>query len=97
MAVDRRVLNSPSTVRNLLAIGPIKVRPDDLLGITDNGQVRVVRHHDDLPPLLSFGQHRYQETHDSFVVEVFFGLIKDDGVSALVGKRPANSPSELQL
>src|SRR5476651_2771453 len=77
MRVDSRALDGSRGVGDSLAVCSIKMRPDDLLRIADNRKVRVVRNHNDLPTLLSLGEHWHKKTHYSFVVEVFFRLIQN--------------------
>jgi hypothetical protein len=56
---------------------------NDLFRIADNGDVRAVRHHDDLAALLHFRDDRNQQPVDGLADEILFGLIitADDGRS----------------
>lgn len=84
MLVDGRAFYRTHGVGNLLAVGALEVEPDDLLRITDNREVRVMRDHDDLPTHLRFSEHRNEKADHRLVVEVFLGLVENDWDTALV-------------
>lgn len=66
MRVDRWALNGSGEIGDLRCLLAVKRRPDDLFRVAHNRKVRVVRDHDDLPPLLRFGlKHSQQERRAS--------------------------------
>ena len=54
------IFDGTGSVRDLRSVLAIEAGPDNLLGITHDGQIGVVGDHDDLPSLLGFRQHRHQ-------------------------------------
>ena len=62
-------------------------RVDDLLGVTDDGQVRVVRDHDDLPALLRALDASRQHLVDRLVAEVLLRSVDDHGNVVLVDQK----------
>ena len=52
---------------------------DDLIGIGVYYEIGIVRDHDDLPPKSSFGEERYKLIEDGLRVEIFLGLIDNEG------------------
>ena len=54
--VDGWVLDGAGEIGDLRCILPIEYRPDNLLRITDDREIRIVGDHNDLPTFLSLGQ-----------------------------------------
>ena len=70
-----------------IAVRPVDMGVDDLFCITDDGDVRAVRNHDQLPALLHVLDDGNQQSVDRVVVQVLFRLIDDDRVAALVDEK----------
>ncbi len=66
---------------------PVELREDYLFRIAHDGQVWVVRHHDDLPVFFCRVEDWHEQTNDRFIVEIFLGLVEDDGISLLVDQK----------
>ena len=87
MLVHSRVLDRPARAGDLISFRPIDKCANDLLGVAEHGNVRVMRHHDNLAALLNRSDNRDQQEIDSLVVQVFFRLIDDDRAVALVHQK----------
>src|ERR1043165_7408850 len=82
--VDSRILDAAGFVCDGV-VGVLRnPRPDNLFGVADDGEIRVVRHHDDLSPTLCFGNTGCEEFKDALVIEVLLGLIDDQWPIVLI-------------
>src|SRR5713101_1698883 len=72
--IDAGVLNGPGIeIEVVLAILLVDRDMDDLLGVSDDGKIWIVRHEDDLPSFLSLFDEGDQDFINTLVVEVIFG------------------------
>ena len=74
---DLRVLDPSGCVNESVAGGFLHRRMNNWLGVTNDREIRIVRHHYDLPMLLRVLDGGNQHCCDGLVVEVIFRLVDD--------------------
>lgn len=72
---DLGVFDAPGGVGDPIALRLVDACVNDLVCVTDDGKVRVVRHDHDLPPVLRVFDRRNEQRGDRLVVQVLFWLV----------------------
>ncbi len=70
---------------------------DDLLRVTDDGDVRVVRYDNNLAPLLRCHEYRNEMCDDGLVVQVTFWLVDDKRLVTLIDDEVENQKENSSL
>ena len=75
VGADRWILYGPRNVRNSVAASLIQLRINNLLGVTNYGEIGVVRNHYDLSMVFRVLDRGHQHRRDGLVIKVLFWLI----------------------